>query len=65
MEGGRIAAIRLFGDYMGRLDVSELENTLRGTAYDRPSVAAALGDIRISDYVGEVALADLLDVITG
>lgn len=51
---GRIASIRLFGDYMGRADVSELEARLLGLPYDRDAIVAALEGVRVADYVGDV-----------
>ncbi|HVZ79002.1 MAG TPA: lipoate--protein ligase [Gemmatimonadaceae bacterium] len=62
---GRIAGIRLFGDFMGRRDVAELEARLTGAPYDRASVAAALAGADVSEYFGDVTLDNVLDVITG
>jgi lipoate-protein ligase A len=62
---GRIAAIRLFGDYMGREDVGALETRLVGLAYDRAAIADALTGVDASAYFGDVTLTDVLDVICG
>ena len=63
VQEGRIAAVRLFGDFMGREDVAELEHRLVGLAYDRPSVAAALGDVDVSAYFGDITVDDVIGVI--
>jgi lipoate---protein ligase len=62
---GRVAAVRLFGDYMGREDVGALEARLVGLPYDRPSLAAALAGVDVRAYFGDVTADDVLDVIVG
>jgi len=62
---GRIAAVRLFGDYMGREDVGALEARLVGLPYERSAVVAALAEVDVSAYFGDVGAADLLDVLFG
>jgi lipoate-protein ligase A len=54
VQQGRIASARIFGDFMGREDVAELERRLAGVRYDRASVAAALAGIDVRDYFGDV-----------
>ena len=63
IQEGRIAGVRLFGDFMGREDVAELERRLIGVAYDRPSVSSALADTDVSAYVGDIARDDVIGVI--
>jgi lipoate---protein ligase len=63
VQHGRIAAVRLFGDYMGRHDVRELETRLVGLPYERPAVEAALAGVDVRDYFGEVRAEDVLEVL--
>jgi lipoate---protein ligase len=63
VQHGRIAAVRLFGDYMGRHDVRELETRLVGLPYERPAVEAALAGVDVRDYFGEVRPEDVLEVL--
>lgn len=63
VQEGRIASVRLFGDFMGREDVAEVERRLLGVAYDRPSVAVALHDVDLSSFFGDIARDDVLGVI--
>lgn len=65
VKEGRIAGIRIFGDFMGRHDVGELEAMLLGKTYDRKTVAEALGSVDVSAYFGDVTLDNVLDVLTG
>jgi len=64
VHGGRITGARFFGDYMGRAEVGELENRLRGLVYDRQSLAAALGTVDVREYFGDIAAADVLALIS-
>jgi lipoate-protein ligase A len=63
VKEGRIAAVRFFGDYMGREDVADLERRLAGVPYDRESIAAALSAVQPADYFGDVSRDDLLELI--
>jgi lipoate-protein ligase A len=63
VKEGRIEAARIFGDFMGREDVGVLEARLIGLPYDRAIVTASLSDLVMSDYFGDVAREDVLDVL--
>jgi lipoate-protein ligase A len=65
VQQGRIAAIRLFGDYMGREDVGALEARLVGLPFDRESLGASLAGVDVSAYFGDVSASDVLDAIVG
>jgi lipoate-protein ligase A len=64
VRDGRIAAIRVFGDFMGREEVAALEARLIGLPFDRAAVAASLGDLSMSDYFGDVGREDVLDLLS-
>jgi lipoate-protein ligase A len=63
VQEGRIVAARIFGDFMGREDVARLEEKLAGVAYDLPSVTAALSDVDVSDYFGDVTREEVVALI--
>lgn len=65
VQAGRIAALRLFGDYMGRRDVGELEARLSGVPYERGAVAAALSGLDMTDYFGEIGADEVVSTICG
>jgi lipoate-protein ligase A len=65
VEQGRIASIRIFGDFMGREDVAELEQRLVGTPSDRAAIEAAIEGVALGDYFGDIPHGDALDVIAG
>ncbi len=63
LQEGRIAAIRLFGDYMGSGDVAEVEKRLIGLPYDREAIASALADVDLGKYFGKIERGEVLSVI--
>ncbi len=64
VKDGQIAGIRFFGDYMGRVDVGELETLLTGVEYEREPLAAVLGNTPLADYFGDIPANAVLDLLT-
>jgi lipoate-protein ligase A len=65
VEAGRVAAVRIFGDFMGREDVSELEALMLGVRYDYESVATALAGVGLDNYFGDIPAAEALALLAG
>ncbi|MDQ2890087.1 MAG: lipoate--protein ligase [Gemmatimonadota bacterium] len=65
VEAGRIARVRIFGDFMGREDVSEIEALLLGIQYNPESVAVALAGVNLDDYFGDIPAAEVLRLLGG
>lgn len=63
IQKGRIESVRLFGDYMGRSDIGELEALLRGIVYDRESLGSVLGGVDVAAYVGDISREDVLELL--
>ena len=63
VRDGRIAGIRIFGDFMGREDVSAVEQRLAGLPYDRAAIVGALSDLSMTDYFGDVSQDEVVDLI--
>ncbi len=63
VEDGRITAIRIFGDYMGSGDVSEVEQRLLGLHYERDAMVQALDAVDLGNYFGRVSRAEVLSVL--
>lgn len=61
---GRIQAVKIYGDFIGLDEVSELEERLRGTAYRREALAAVLAEVDPSRYFGEVSLGEFLTFLS-
>ncbi|CAM4134642.1 lipoate--protein ligase [Listeria booriae] len=58
-----IADVKIFGDFFGVGDVTEIEDKLRGVNYDRKAIEAALQGVDIKHYFGNITLEDFLDLI--
>mgnify|MGYP001025553643 CR=1 FL=1 len=54
IERGRIKEARIFGDFFGVRDVSELESLLKGQPYDKESLAAVLAGVNLQEYFGNL-----------
>lgn len=65
VQTGAIAALRLFGDFMGQRDVGELEARLVGVRYEGPAVAAALEGVDVAAYFGDISAAEVVSTICG
>lgn len=63
VQQGRIASLKIFGDFMGRADVGELETRLRGLIYERDSMANALAPLDLVEYFGDIGREDVLSVL--
>lgn len=63
IQKGLIDSIRLFGDYMGRSDIGELESRLRGIAYDRDALISVLGGVDVAEYFGDISREDVLTLL--
>ncbi|MBC2304960.1 lipoate--protein ligase [Listeria booriae] len=58
-----IADVKIFGDFFGVGDVTEIEDKLRGVNYDRKAIETALQGVDIKHYFGNITLGDFLDLI--
>lgn len=60
VEKGIIKEIRLFGDFFGKNDVSEIENALRGARHSEEDIKKALSRFEINNYFANISLDDLV-----
>ncbi len=60
---GRIAGIRFFGDFQGREELAGLEARLLGLPYEREALLAALEDVDLREYFGEVEPAGVRELM--
>ncbi|MBC6162208.1 lipoate--protein ligase [Listeria booriae] len=58
-----IADVKIFGDFFGVGDVTEIEDKLRGVNYDRKAIETSLQGVDIKHYFGNITLEDFLDLI--
>ncbi len=60
---GRIQGVKIYGDFMGKREVAELENRLIGLRYERGALATAVQQMEIAAYFGPLAPSDLLKLL--
>ncbi|MET3729738.1 lipoate-protein ligase A [Fictibacillus halophilus] len=60
---GIIQESKIFGDFFGVGDVSDIENKLNGVRYDREAIESVLEDIDLSHYFGNVTRQEFLDLL--
>lgn len=61
---GRIADIRIFGDFMNTGDVSEIEKHLKGIELRRGAITSALKSVQTEKYIPGLTAGELADIIT-
>jgi len=60
---GRIKVMKIYGDFFGVEDVSELESKLQGVKYEETAVREALADVNIQGYFGAITLDNFIDLM--
>ncbi|KFI04174.1 lipoate--protein ligase LplJ [Bacillus spizizenii] len=63
VKKGKIEDCKIFGDFFGAGDVSEIENLLVGKQYERSVIADVLDDVNLKHYFGNITKEDFLDLI--
>lgn len=63
IEKGFLEEVKIFGDFFGVGEVSDIENILRGLKYDREILREALKDVDIAHYFGAITVEDFLEVL--
>lgn len=65
VQDGLVHGLRFFGDFIGQAEVATLEARLLGFRYDRESLGAALRDVEVSNFFGDVSREDVLALLCG
>ncbi|MCM3732895.1 lipoate--protein ligase [Fictibacillus nanhaiensis] len=60
---GIIQESKIFGDFFGVGDVSDIENKLNGVRYDREEIENVLEDIDLQHYFGNISRQEFLDLL--
>ena len=63
VQDGRIASVRIFGDFMGRRDVGELEARLRGVLYHRDAMMDALVEVDLAEFFTGIGRDEVLSIL--
>lgn len=60
---GMIKNVKIYGDFFGVGDISEIEERLIGTKYEKSAISEALADVDISHYLGKITKEDFLNIL--
>lgn len=64
VKKGRIEHAKIFGDFFGEGDITELENTLEGTMHEFDSIEEALSNYDIYHYFGDIDRHELIRLMS-
>ncbi|TNE68586.1 lipoate--protein ligase [bacterium] len=65
VEKGHIEEVKIFGDFLGFSPVSEIETLLKGVRYEPAELQAALENVDVKQYFGDVSKDEFLELIYG
>ncbi|WLR42862.1 lipoate--protein ligase [Bacillus carboniphilus] len=60
---GVIDDIKIYGDFFGIGDVAEVEQLLQGIKYERESIVAALSNMDVNHYFGNLSKEEFIDLV--
>jgi lipoate---protein ligase len=63
VQKGQIQHCKIFGDFFGVGDVSELQQRLEGIRYERGAIEEALEGIEINHYFGNITMQDFIQLL--
>ncbi|MFC4322300.1 lipoate--protein ligase [Litchfieldia salsa] len=63
VQKGVIDHCKIYGDFFGVGDVSEIEQILTGTRYNKQDIEAALNNVEIEHYFGNVKKEEFINLI--
>jgi lipoate-protein ligase A len=63
VQRGVIQDVKIYGDFLGHGDVTDIEARLLGTRYDRDALEAVLDGLDTCEYLGGVDCEAFLELI--
>ncbi|SES70242.1 lipoate-protein ligase A [Oceanobacillus limi] len=63
VKKGLIENCKIFGDFFGLGEVTELENKIIGVRHEKKALEEALADVDVSHYLGKITKEDLINLI--
>ncbi len=60
---GKITQFKMYGDFLSRIDVTELENQLIGLSYNESDIKLHLKDLDLTDYLGLITIDELIECL--
>lgn len=63
VSGGKIQEIRLFGDFFGLGELSDVEEILTGVQYTKEAIEQAVKQVDVKKYFGNIETKDLVELL--
>jgi len=63
VTGGLICGIHFYGDFFGEYELSDIEDALKGSPYDKDAVKQILSGFDLSRYFSGIGIEDLLSAL--
>ncbi|WP_077623109.1 lipoate--protein ligase [Sediminibacillus massiliensis] len=63
VKKGIIENAKIYGDFFGVGDVTDIEERLKGTRYERRSIDEAISDLDINHYLGKITKEEFVNLI--
>lgn len=63
IKDGNIQGIKIYGDFFGVGDVTDIEDKLRGLRYEEHDVRTALEDVDVKHYFGNLEKEDFISLV--
>jgi lipoate-protein ligase A len=63
VEEGRMAAVKIYGDFFGMGDVAEVEELLTGVLYEEEAIKRALESVDLNRYFGSLTAEELANLL--
>lgn len=63
VEKGTIKDIKIYGDFFGKYDVSEVENLLKGVKHSEDDIRKVLSNIDFNDYFANITVDNLIEIL--
>lgn len=64
VKDGIINEFKIFGDFLGHGELSEMEKKLIGLKYDNSSIKEGISDVDINNYIGNISSQDFSEFLT-
>lgn len=64
VKDGIINEFKIFGDFLGHGELSEMEKKLIGLKYDNSSIKEGLSDVEIKNYIGNISSQEFSEFLT-
>lgn len=63
VKKGEIKAVKIYGDFFGSKDISEVEKLLIGVKHEEKAIRETLSKVKIEDYFHQMKADDLISVL--